>query len=78
MKMKWISRLAMAAAVGVFAVALTVGARPALASNAQASWCDTPTNVCWEHRHCNWACRYFAGTDYGGACLPGGCCMCLF
>ena len=78
MKMKWISRMAMAAAVGVFAVALTAGARPALASNAQASWCDTPTGVCWNNYHCYEQCRRWADTQLGGACLPSGCCMCLF
>ena len=76
--MKWISRMAMAAAVGVFAVALTVGARPALASNAQASWCDTPTNVCDIDEDCYGACLYFVGTRNGGGCLPSGCCMCLY
>ena len=78
MMKKWISRVAMAAAVGVFALALTVGARPALASTAQASWCDTPTNVCSIDDDCLKECWRWADTPYGGACLPSGCCICLF
>ena len=75
---KWIPRMAMAAAVGVFALALAVGARPALASNAEASWCDTPTGVCDIDDDCKKECERWVGTKWGGACLPSGCCICLF
>ena len=75
---KWISRMAMAAAVGVFALALTISARPAFASTAPASWCDTPTNVCDIDDDCFGLCEYYVGTKDGGACLPSGCCICLF
>ena len=78
MMKKWISRVAMAAAVGVFAVALTVGARPALASTAQASPCNTPPSVCTTDRACDLLCWYFASGRFGGECLPNGCCMCRF
>lgn len=74
---KLITRVGMLAAVGMFAVALTFGARQAFASTATA-WCDTPDGVCWENFHCEWACWYFVGTEDGGGCLPSGCCMCLY
>ena len=74
---KLITRVGMLAAVGMFAVALTFGARQAFASTATA-WCDTPDNVCRDDDDCYGACYYFVGTVNGGGCLPSGCCMCLY
>ena len=74
---KLITRVGILVSVGVFAVALTFGARQAFASTATA-WCDTPDNVCRYDGDCYGACLYFVGTQSGGACLWNGCCMCLY
>lgn len=68
--------LAKALVALLFASALTIGISRSLTANASLA-CDTPTGVCTEHEDCDEACLIYNGTEFGGECQSGGCCMCL-
>lgn len=60
----------------LFAVALTFAVSQVLSANSGAD-CDTPTGVCIDNEDCLEACMTYNGTEFGGWCLSGGCCLCL-